>query len=108
MYNQFNPAAAGWTYQGRNDQSKVDFWQKDTGEKMDYYYSKPAIGCEAWGWPWVAARVPNLPAPAAAATAAAGLARRPAFSQPKPVPVPPSTEPLHPTVPCPALQPLAR
>ena len=60
MYNQCNPAAAGWTYQGRNDQSKVDFWQKDTGEKMDYYSSEPtrSLRCMAAA---VATRRPGFP-----------------------------------------------
>ena len=31
-----NPADAGWTYQGSNAQSRVDFYEKD-GCKMDYY-----------------------------------------------------------------------
>ncbi|CAK0787217.1 hypothetical protein CVIRNUC_010433 [Coccomyxa viridis] len=31
-----NPANAGWTYQGGNAQSRVEYWAKD-GCKMDYY-----------------------------------------------------------------------
>ena len=30
------PANAGWTYQGGNAQSRVEYWAKD-GCKMDYY-----------------------------------------------------------------------
>ncbi|BDA50686.1 hypothetical protein COCOBI_16-3620 [Coccomyxa sp. Obi] len=32
-----NPADYGWTYQGSNAQSRVEYWQNDQGAKMDYY-----------------------------------------------------------------------
>jgi hypothetical protein len=32
-----NPADHGWTYQGSNAQSRVEYWQNDQGAKMDYY-----------------------------------------------------------------------
>ncbi|KAK9865675.1 hypothetical protein WJX84_001868 [Apatococcus fuscideae] len=32
------PAEKGWNYQGTNDQSRVDYWEKD-GCKLDYYYT---------------------------------------------------------------------
>ena len=35
-YHKANPADAGWTYEGSNAQSRVDFYEKD-GCKMDYY-----------------------------------------------------------------------
>ncbi|CAL5229430.1 g12752 [Coccomyxa viridis] len=35
-HHKANPADAGWTYQGSNAQSRVDFYEKD-GCKMDYY-----------------------------------------------------------------------
>lgn len=35
-----NPADHGWTYQGSNAQSRVDFYQNDQGVKMDYYPSE--------------------------------------------------------------------
>jgi hypothetical protein len=33
-----NPQDYGWQYQGRNEQSRVEFYQRD-GVKMDYYYT---------------------------------------------------------------------
>jgi len=36
MSHQTNPTQYGWTYQGSNEQSRVEFYQKD-GVKMDYY-----------------------------------------------------------------------
>ncbi|KAJ3110938.1 hypothetical protein HDU96_006134 [Phlyctochytrium bullatum] len=35
-HHQSNPRDHGWTYQGSNQQSRVDFYQRD-GVKMDYY-----------------------------------------------------------------------
>lgn len=35
-YHSTNPANAGWTYQGHNAQSRVEYYAKD-GVKMDYY-----------------------------------------------------------------------
>ncbi|KAF6262494.1 hypothetical protein COO60DRAFT_1293389 [Scenedesmus sp. NREL 46B-D3] len=38
MSHNANPAQYGWTYQGSNQASKVEFYEKD-GVKMDYYYT---------------------------------------------------------------------
>jgi hypothetical protein len=40
-YHKTNPSDHGWTYQGSNNQSRVDFYQRD-GVKMDYYYTTGA------------------------------------------------------------------
>eukprot|EP00884_Botryococcus_braunii_P019372 jgi/Botrbrau1/6118/Bobra.331_2s0013.1 len=37
-HHKANPSDYGWTYQGSNEQSRVDFYQRD-GVKMDYYYT---------------------------------------------------------------------
>lgn len=37
-HHQTNPQAYGWTYQGANAQSRVEYWQHaETGVKMDFY-----------------------------------------------------------------------
>jgi hypothetical protein len=38
MSHNPNPAQYGWNYQGSNQASKVEFYEKD-GVKMDYYYT---------------------------------------------------------------------
>jgi hypothetical protein len=38
MSHNSNPAQYGWNYQGSNQASKVEFYEKD-GVKMDYYYT---------------------------------------------------------------------
>lgn len=42
MSHNANPAQYGWTYQGSNQASKVEFYEKD-GVKMDYYYTTGEI-----------------------------------------------------------------
>jgi hypothetical protein len=42
-HHSTNPQDHGWTYQGSNQQSRVDFYSKNVGGanvKMDYYPSK--------------------------------------------------------------------
>lgn len=35
-YNNYDPAADGWTHTGSNDKSRVDFYERDN-TRMDYY-----------------------------------------------------------------------
>ena len=44
MAHNTNPADFGWSYQGSNAQSRVEFWQHSTtGAKLDYYPTSASI-----------------------------------------------------------------
>jgi len=43
-HHHTNPQQYGWTYQGSNAQSRVEFYERD-GVKMDYY---PTTGAPSW------------------------------------------------------------
>ncbi len=45
-----NPAEYGWTYQGSNAQSRVEYWQNDQGAKMDYYTTTGTVSVSS-DWP---------------------------------------------------------
>lgn len=45
MSHKANPVQYGWTYQGSNEQSRVEFYERD-GVKMDYY---PTTGQQTQG-----------------------------------------------------------
>ncbi|KAJ3048343.1 hypothetical protein HK102_012716, partial [Quaeritorhiza haematococci] len=43
-HHKSNPTDYGYTYQGRNEQSRVDFYHNpQTNTKMDYYYTTGTV-----------------------------------------------------------------